>query len=269
MKKKILIILRILMLIIMLEIGMFFNSEVYAICDACNNNSHISCEGTHTYKYNSTSQHYVYCCDGTLIAPENHKYTSKTTTSTYLKSNATCTSAPVYYYKCYRKGCTAKGTATYTSGSELGHNYVQKYNDTQHYLECSRCGDTKNFVNHEWSGVSDSQHSCACGKMSSHTFTAATCTKDKKCSECDWIIQNTKLGHSYSSKVTKAATCTATGVKTYTCTRCSNSYTEEISALGHTPGTTIVGYKNIAGNIHVPEYECKNGCGLIITRWYY
>lgn len=106
------------------------------------------------------------------------------------------------------------------------------------------------------------------GTTESHYGGTATCTSKGKCTACGYEYK-AALGHSYSSKVTKSATCTTTGVKTYTCTRCSNSYTEEISALGHTVGTTIVGYKNITDNIHVPEYECKNGCGLIMTRWYY
>ncbi len=38
--------------------------------------------------------------------------------------------------------------------------------------------------------------------------------------------------HNYSAEVTKAATCTAKGVKTFTCS-CGDSYTEEIPALGH------------------------------------
>lgn len=38
--------------------------------------------------------------------------------------------------------------------------------------------------------------------------------------------------HSYVSTVTKAATCTATGIKTYTC-QCGDSYTETIPAAGH------------------------------------
>ncbi len=39
--------------------------------------------------------------------------------------------------------------------------------------------------------------------------------------------------HSYTSKVTKEATCTETGIKTYTCS-CGNSYTETIPVKGHT-----------------------------------
>ena len=38
--------------------------------------------------------------------------------------------------------------------------------------------------------------------------------------------------HSYTSKITKAATCIATGVKTYTCS-CGDTYTETIPATGH------------------------------------
>ncbi|MBQ7415437.1 MAG: starch-binding protein, partial [Oscillospiraceae bacterium] len=39
--------------------------------------------------------------------------------------------------------------------------------------------------------------------------------------------------HSYTAKVTTAATCTTAGVKTYTCGSCGDSYTESIAALGH------------------------------------
>lgn len=39
--------------------------------------------------------------------------------------------------------------------------------------------------------------------------------------------------HSYTSSITTAATCTANGVKTYTCSVCGNSYTETIAKTGH------------------------------------
>lgn len=46
------------------------------------------------------------------------------------------------------------------------------------------------------------------------------------------------LNHNYDTgKVTKAATCTATGVKTYTCTKCGGTKTETIGATGHSYGT--------------------------------
>ena len=72
---------------------------------------------------------------------------------------------------------------------------------------------------------------------------AATCetagkTEGSHCSVCNTVIkaQTTKaaLGHSWDGgKVTKAATCTATGTKTYTCTRCKKTRTETIAATGH------------------------------------
>ena len=72
---------------------------------------------------------------------------------------------------------------------------------------------------------------------------AATCettgkTEGSHCSACNTVIkaQTTKaaLGHSWDGgKVTKAATCTATGTKTYTCTRCKKTRTETIAATGH------------------------------------
>ena len=43
-----------------------------------------------------------------------------------------------------------------------------------------------------------------------------------------------------SGKITKQATCTSTGVKTYTCTSCKATKTSTISALGHNYNKTIV-----------------------------
>lgn len=44
--------------------------------------------------------------------------------------------------------------------------------------------------------------------------------------------------HSYTSKVTKAASCTGKGERTYTCA-CGEKYTEAIPALGHSCKTTV------------------------------
>ena len=65
-----------------------------------------------------------------------------------------------------------------------------------------------------------------------HSYAAATCTKPKTCTACG-ATSGSANGHSYSSKVTTAATCTSAGVRTYTCSACSDKYTESISATGH------------------------------------
>jgi len=62
-------------------------------------------------------------------------------------------------------------------------------------------------------------------------------TEGKHCSVCgEVLVAQTEVpanGHSYTEKVTTAATCTTAGVKTFTCTACGDSYTEEIAVLGH------------------------------------
>ena len=69
------------------------------------------------------------------------------------------------------------------------------------------------------------------GSLKLSYITAATCT------------------HTYTSKVTTAATCTKAGIKTYTCSSCGYTYTEAIAATGHSytskvtaPTCTVAGF---------------------------
>ena len=64
--------------------------------------------------------------------------------------------------------------------------------------------------------------------------------------------------HSYSERVTKAATCTEKGEKEYRCSQCEKSYNEEIPAMGHDYSEKIIAptYTEKGYTIH----ECKN-CG--------
>lgn len=57
-----------------------------------------------------------------------------------------------------------------------------------------------------------------------------------------WQLAETwkHLNHVYTSEITTAPTCTAEGVKTYTCTVCGETYTETVAALGHTEGEAVV-----------------------------
>ena len=107
--------------------------------------------------------------------------------------------------------CTATGTKTYT---------------------CSRCKKTRTET------IAATGH-----KEVKDAAVAATCettgkTEGSHCSVCNTVIKAqatvAALGHSWDNgKVTKAATCTATGTKTYTCTRCKKTRTETIAATGH------------------------------------
>ena len=91
----------------------------------------------------------IYCsvCDKELSRVSNtidkkaHVYNKEVATETYLKSVATCTEKAVYYYSCV---CGEKGTtATFTSGSPLGHSYSTAWeqNATHHWHKAT-CGHT-------------------------------------------------------------------------------------------------------------------------------
>lgn len=70
--------------------------------------------------------------------------------------------------------------------------------------------------------------------------------------------------HSYTGKVTKAATCTTAGVKTYTCS-CGNSYTESIPATGHSYNSGSVTKAATCTATGVKTYTCTK-CGNTKTE---
>ena len=73
------------------------------------------------------------------------------------------------------------------------------------------------------------------------------------------IVKSSTCSHSYTSSVTKAATCGETGVRTYTCSKCGNKYTESIAATGdhnYIGKVTSAASCNITG---VRTYTCS-GC---------
>ena len=168
----------------------------------------------------------------------DHYYTSNVTKS------ATCTESGIKTYTCSTCGdtytetipatghswksatCTSKKTCAtcgVTEGSALGHSYTSKVtkqatctaNGTKTF-SCSRCAHTYTEII----------------PATGHSWKSATCTSKKTCTTCG-VTEGSALGHSYTSKVTKQATCTASGTKTFTCSRCTHSYTETIPAIGH------------------------------------
>lgn len=94
---------------------------------------------------------------------------------------------------------------------------------------CTRC--------HQPYGSTDaSRH----GATELRGYKAATCTSggytgDTHCKDCGAKLKSgtatAAKGHSYTSKVTKEATTTDTGIRTYTCSNCGDTYTETIPKL--------------------------------------
>ena len=75
----------------------------------------------------------------------------------------------------------------------------------------------------------------------------------------------TKCSHSYSSEITKAATCKETGIKTYTCSICGDSYTEEIPQLTTHSYTSKVTKTATCKESGIKTYTCSI-CGDSYTE---
>ena len=127
----------------------------------------------------------------------------------------------------YCKDCGEKlatGTATVKKAHTVGTpaTCVSK-------AVCSVCSETFGEVdatNHVHTTVKNRKEA---------TCTQTGCTGDTYCTDCNKLLETSKelaaLGHDYKATVTKQPTTTEEGVRTYTCTRCSSSYTESIAKL--------------------------------------
>ena len=106
--------------------------------------------------------------------------------------------------------CTDSGSVTYT---------------------CSRCGDSYTET------IPEKGHTVVIDEAVEATCTQPGLTEGSHCSVCEAVIVAQEVvpakEHNYKSEVTKQPTCTAAGERTYTCTRCEDSYTEAIQALNH------------------------------------
>ncbi len=208
-----------------------------------------------------------------------HNYTAENSEETYLKSEATCTEAAVYYKSCTGCGESSKGTAfeaTFTRGNSLGHSFGAwtSNGDGTHTRTCAR--DAGHTESDSCSGgTADCKHKAVCalcgskyGELGRHNYTAensdgaylkseATCTEAavyyKSCAVCGESSKGTErettfvsgdpLGHDEVTDPGWAATCTETGLTDGKhCARCDAVLTEqnEIPALGHDVPTGTV-----------------------------
>ena len=161
----------------------------------------------------------------------------------------------------YLVGETAKITWTASSSkSDLKHYWLVINNTTNgnkyygasvgtnsYSLKLTEAGSIKvdvYAIRNDGSGLSDSKtftvtQTCINHSYSSKVTKSATCTangiKTFTCSKCGDSYTQTiaALGHDYKDSITKAATCTEKGVKTFKCSRCTSSYKQDIAVLGH------------------------------------
>ena len=207
----------------------------------------------------------------TTIAALDHSWDSGKVTKA-----ATCTATGTKIYTCTRCKKTRTETIVATGHKAVKDAAVAATCETTGKTEgshCSVCGTvlkaqtTTAALGHNWdSGKVTKAATCTtagtktytctrCKKTRTETITAtghkvvkdaaiaATCetagkTEGSHCSVCNTVIKaqttTAALGHNWDSgKVTKAATCTTAGTKTYTCTRCKKTRTETIAATSH------------------------------------
>ena len=126
---------------------------------------------------------------------------------------------------------------------------IEEHDSSGHWNECENCERKFDYAEHTASAWT--------------YWSTSYCYK--YCTYCKYTMQGPST-HSISSYVSKAATCTADGVRTYYCTKgCGYSYTAKISKSGHV-GNGIWVYDNNGtasyGGTH--HQNCKN-CGTVLN----
>lgn len=91
--------------------------------------------------------------------------------------------------------------------------------------------------------------------------TVISAKANKKTYRCTIHVINSHV-HSYTSIITTQPTCTANGVRTYTCS-CGENYLEEIPAKGHDPVTEVL-QKPTCTSTGIERTYCKT-CNLILS----
>ena len=206
------------------------------------------------------------------IVKAGHNWSKWTTTKA-----ATCTADGSKTKTC--SVCKKTETATITKlGHDYKATVVKPTCTAKGYTlhKCSRCGDNykdtyKDATGHSWSKWTTTKKA-TCTTDGSKTRTCSVCKKTEtatiaklghdykatvvkptctakgytlhKCSRCGDSYKDTykaALGHTWSKwTTTKAATCTADGSKTRTCSVCKKTETATIAKLGHDYKATVV-----------------------------
>ena len=110
------------------------------------------------------------------------------------------------------------------------------------------------------------------GEAEKENEVAATCTAAGSyeevvcCAVCGEevsrkTVEVAALGHDYKGVVTDEALCLVPGEMTYTCTRCDDSYTEEIAPLRHSWSETKPGLAPTCTSAGYTSYETCTRCG--------
>ncbi len=166
-----------------------------------------------------------------------HVYNREVVSDEYLQTPADCTNSAVYYKSC---SCGDKGSATFTSGDPLGHDYTEELRDEDHkrstaanctehdtyWYDCSRCDANAKadpaaedkYYNGEpgphsygadWVKYDEHQHGHKCEycgdfkDLTPHVSgPEATEDTDQICTECGCVL-TPATGHVHANHLTK------------------------------------------------------------------
>lgn len=93
-----------------------------------------------------------------------------------------------------------------------------------------------------------------------HTWSNADCSSPAKCTKCG-KTNGSALGHSWGAgELTVAPTCTTTGTKVFTCSRCNTTKTETVKANGHSYGDWIIDLEATETSTGSKHRDCS-ACG--------
>ena len=184
------------------------------------------------------------------------------------RTAATCKDTGLVTYKCSR--CDETKTEVLAKTNEhvwdSGKVIVEPRCETEGTIRytCTVCSVTKD----EAVQATGHQHTVV-KNQSAATCTTNGYTGDTYCTDCSKKLQSGSSipakGHSWNSGVvTKGATCTVAGVKTYTCTTCRGTKTESIPATGHRHTEVRNAYgASCTGRGYTGDTYCKD-CGAKI-----
>lgn len=192
-----------------------------------------------TYTWNNDNK----SCIASIECENCHEKFEETATESKI------TSTTLVEPTCLEKG-SAKLTATFESDlftsqektielDALGHKYqTPTYNWNEDHTECvatAVCERNSEHIVTEKATISSSTIAAKCDVDGSTTYTA-TFTNSLFSEQTEKVVLP-QTGHSWNEgTVTKEATCTEKGLKTYTCESCGATETEELPMIDHSYG---------------------------------
>lgn len=116
-----------------------------------------------------------------------------------------------------------------------------------------------------WDAENEHIHSFDEGKVTTEPTCSEKGVKTYTCTICSYTKTEeiATIEHTYDEgKVTTEPTCSTEGVKTYTCTKCGQTKTEDIATVAHTWAEDTAVPATLKENGHTAGYKCSV-CGAV------